>query len=157
MIKATASHLYSESVLAFKQIELYLYRWYHPIWSDISYPPPAAPPLHVEYYEGGLDAMGWRLVHGLVHSIRLGILFRHWAKTSFTLRPSLSLPPSLSTHRHTHTHTHTLHLFIMSATNTQCSLAVFSLIVFILSWPTPLLHVYFTVRGVKNEWLLFAY
>lgn len=34
---------------------------------------------------------GTWLVHGLAHSIRLGILFRHWTETSIALRPSFSL------------------------------------------------------------------
>lgn len=58
---------------------------------------------------------GW-LVHGLAHSIRLGILFRHWTETSIALRQSsLShcLSPSVSQSR----------ISIISATNNrQCSL-----------------------------------
>lgn len=40
--------------------------------------------------------LGWRLVHGPVHPIRLGILFRHWTETSTALRPAPSLPAPLS-------------------------------------------------------------
>lgn len=38
---------------------------------------------------------GW-LVHGLAHSIRLGILFRHWTETSIAPRQSSSLSDCLS-------------------------------------------------------------
>lgn len=40
--------------------------------------------------------LGWRLVHGPVHPIRLGILFRHWTETSIALRLAPSLPAPLS-------------------------------------------------------------
>lgn len=40
--------------------------------------------------------LGWRLVHGPVHPIRLGILFRHWTETSIAPRLAPSLPAPLS-------------------------------------------------------------